>query len=105
MTRVILSKGTHGTRSEHRDFATWGFEQGAHRELAKREITTRLKVGPTIAARGHMEGRAKRKVSTCLLVGDQVSGMHRGLWMQNRSSRPSELVDFAISGVRMLGPR
>jgi hypothetical protein len=38
-----------------RDFMTQRFEHGAQREFAKREITTRLRVGPTITARGHME--------------------------------------------------
>jgi hypothetical protein len=81
MTKVVQSKGTRGTRSERRDFVTRGFEKEAHRELVKRKITTRLKVGLTIASCGHMEGRAKRKVSACLLAGDKVFGMHRGRWM------------------------
>jgi hypothetical protein len=45
------------------NFMTQRFEHEAPRELAKREIAMRLKVEPTIAAHGHMEGGAKRKVS------------------------------------------
>jgi hypothetical protein len=37
------------------DFTTQRFEHGAQREFVKHEIATRLRVGPTITARGHME--------------------------------------------------
>jgi hypothetical protein len=61
-------------------------------------------VGPMVTARGHMEGGPGGKVGTHSIDPTKVEfrGRNRSRWMQSRSSRPSESVDFAILGIGRL---
>jgi hypothetical protein len=44
-----------------RDFMTWIFQHGIHRELVKREIMKRLGIGLIVTTQSHMESNVINK--------------------------------------------